>query len=803
MQDIIKKVLVEKAIWVLLVLLPIFIFIGTQIPKFKLDASADSLLLDDDADLRYFLKSRETYGSDDFLVIAFQPEQDLFAPETLAVMTAFTTELAEIDQVTEVNSILNVPLLQNKNLGLAMLSGGIPTLSDENVDLEKARTELLESPIYSELLIGPEGKTTAIQVALAVDETLRALSRERNQLRAKKYEDVLSEEEALRLEEVDLEYRARTVVARKVEDQTVARVRDVMAAYEDHGTLYLGGVPMIVSDMIQMVDHDIKVFGLGVLAFLIIALAILFRRLRWVILPMITCVAAGFVMFGVLGFFDWRVTVVSSNFSALLFIITMSMTIHMVVRYRELAAYEPEDSAENRIAKAVRLVVVPCFYCALTTMVGFGSLLVSGIKPVIHFGLMMVVGIGFAFLICFTLFPALLSLLPADHFGVREGKSRATTWLGNIAEKQGALVLLTALVLAVIAGFGIARLSVENRFIDYFKPSTEIHRGMVVIDEKLGGTTPLEIILQGEGKDYWFKTDNLATLRKVHEYLESKDAVGKVLSLDSMVKVIEEVTNTKANNFVLSMVRSAVPDKYKKEILQPYVNEDFSETRIVARIQETASGFERQALLEDIRGFMKTETGIAEENVHITGMYILYNNMLQSLFHSQIVTMGMVFFAILLMFTLLFRDLKLALIAIIPNVFPVVLVLGLMGFLGISLDIMTITIAAITIGIAVDHTIHYVHRFKSEFPKLGSYRETMWCCHAGTGKAMYYTSLTIIIGFSILAFSNFIPSIYFGLFTSFAMVVALFSSMTLLPRLLMTLKPFGPEPQEQPASTQG
>ncbi len=410
-----------------------------------------------------------------------------------------------------------------------------------------------------------------------------------------------------------------------------------------------------------------------------------------------------------------------------------------------------------------------------------------------EFGKMMSMGIGVAYLLCFSLLPSLLVLFSKGGGGkARTGSFSLTESFARFSEHKGGVLLVIALILGLLGVLGIERLTIENKFIDYFKDSTEIHAGMEVIDTQLGGTTPLEIILEGEGEDYWFKPENRARLRQIHDYLDGMPETGKVLSLDTLLKVSEDINGGKPlNSFLLLSLRKFIPEDMKQAVIYPYVSPDFSQARIVVRVVESYPELRREALLGNIRQFLTNTMDLDESEYRITGMYVLYNNMLQSLFSSQIKTIGAVFLATWLMFVILFRSFYLATIGLIPNIFPVIIVLGALGWLGIPLDMMTITIAAITIGIAVDHTIHYIHRFKTEFPKDRDYVACMHRCHNSIGVAMYYTSITIIAGFSILALSNFVPTIYFGLFTGLAMTVALLGAMTLLPKLMIILKPLG------------
>lgn len=771
--------------------------------KFRLDASADSLLLEGDVDLQRYQKMKRLFGgdgsneADEYLVIAYTPDGDLFKRETLDNLERLVKNLEAIEGVTQVVSLFDAPLFQSPPMNLMQLAmaaaSGLPTIAKPTIDLEMARKELTTSALYQELLIDNEGETTAMLVMLKKDEAYLKLSRAREDLQHKKYDTGLSDTETGELAALDLEYKNRKAEVDVRMSALVAEVRSVMAAHTG-ATMFLGGVPMIVADMSSMVERDLSVFGGGVMLFLVLTLGVIFRRPRWVILPLLCCIVTVAMMIGLLGLLSWPATVISSNFVSLLFIITMSMAIHIIVRYRELGHAEPDADHKDLVLRATILVARPCFYCALTTMVGFGSLIVSGIQPVIDFGSMMFVGIGVSYLVVFLLFPAMLSLLPKA--AVRKKEETGTpisARFATLTEAHGNKLLLAAGLVVALGLFGISRLTVENRFVDYFKESTEINQGMQIVDRKLGGTTPLEIVLTGEGNDYWFKPDNLAKLRKVHQFLEAQPEIGKVISVDTMMVVVEKINGGQPlNGFLLGMLRRALPKDIKEQILRPYANEDFTKVRLVARIKETNPELQREVLLGKIETFL-AEEGYTEDTAMITGLYVLYNNLLQSLFYSQIVTIGMVFFAVWVMFCILFRSIWLATLALVPNIFPVVLVLGSLGLAGIPLDIMTITIAAITIGIAVDQTIHYIHRFKAEFKERGNYIETMHACHRSIGKAMYYTSVTIIAGFSILVLSSFNPTIYFGFFTALAMVAALLGSLTLLPHLVVSVKPLGAE----------
>ncbi len=798
-------------------------YFSTGIPDFKLDASADSLLLDDDKDLKLFRELAQRYTTKEFLFVTFSPEAELFSAESFAVIQQLRDELVQLPQVESVISMIDVPLVRQVEGTLTEVADNVKTIEQSDVDIAKARQELLSSPIYQELIVSEDGTTTALQVNLKEDIRFRDLQRERNNLLYKLNTEGLTPEEQARIDSILADYIDMKKQVDDLNHENIEAIRNIIANYRQHGTLYLGGVPMIADDMITFIKNDLIVFGVGVFLFLVGMLTIIFRQPRWVLLPLLSCFYAGVLMLGLLGLVGWNVTVISSNFISLMLIITMSMNIHLIVRYRQLRNDFPDYSQYELVLHTTRKMVWPCVFTALTTIMAFSSLVVSGIKPVIDFGWMMTIGLVVTFLTSFILFPALLIMLPrsSEKMSQRD-EFQFTPKLASLTARFGNGVLVTTVLLAVASIYGISRLEVENSFINYFSEKTEIYQGLRLIDEKLGGTTPLDIILNFEKieaaeeddevvsdddeefedfdalfgsfddtqQDSWYTPERINFIKDVHDYLDSLKPVGKVLSLASMIRVGEEVNKGEFDAFELAIVSKRMPDELKQSMIVPYVSEENNQARINIRILDSMKDLRRKELIEQIETDLKDKFGLGQEEVQITGILVLYNNMLQSLFKSQILTMGVVMAGIALMLMLLFRSVSLAVIGIMPNILAAAIILGLMGLLRIPLDMMTITIAAITIGIAVDNSIHYIYRFREEFPHHQDYVETMHYCHANIGKAVFYTAITIIIGFSILVLSNFIPSIYFGLLTALAMLIALFAALTLLPKLILMVKPF-------------
>jgi predicted RND superfamily exporter protein len=821
------KVILEHPGIVLLCLLAAVALFAYKAKDFKLEASTETLIIETDEDLHYSRIMASRYGGYDYLLMTYSPKKDLLAKETIQRLARLRDELKKLKRVASVVSILDAPLLQSPPVPVKDLINNIQTLESPGVDLELARNEFQNSPLYRNLLVSPDLKTTALQINFQIDEEEQELIARRDYLREKQADGTLTAAAVAELQDVLARYQDHQDKSRKIRHRDIAAIRAIMDEYRGNAELFLGGVSLITDDLVWFIKKDLKVFGIGIALFLIITLGIIFRKRRWVIFPMLCCVFSGISMIGLLGTFGWRVTIISSNFISLQLIITMAITIHLIVRYRDLSLQNPATGQRQLLLDTVGFMLTPCLYAALTTIAGFGSLLLCDILPVRTFGWMMSAGIVVSLVVTFLFFPAGLMLMRKEQVPQRDGHSNYafTASLARFTERHGIMILIVCGAAFIISAVGISRLVVENSFINYFKDTTEIYQGMKVIDQKLGGTTPLDVIVEvetdtesepetgpknvgkagsefdafdefekGEDEKYWFTSEKMALAIRIHDYLESLPETGKVLSLATMLKIAAKLNDGKPlDNFQLALVYSQLPKRFKRVILKPYVSPKHDQLRYSIRVKDTEESLRRNLLLEKIRHDLINRVGLREENVHLTGLLVLYNNMLQSLFESQILTLGVVILALMAMILVLFRSFKIAVIAMAPNLLAVAIVLGVMGWLRIPLDMMTITIAAISVGIAVDNTIHYVYRFRYEFQTERDYMKTVHQCHRSIGRALYYTSLTIIIGFSILALSNFVPSVYFGLLTGLAMFIALFAALTLLPELLLIFKPFGPE----------
>lgn len=781
-----------KAIFALLIIA--VLSFGYYSKDFRLDASSETLLIEGDPDLSYLEEIKERYGSKEFLILTYAPNEGMVSDASVNNLLSLKYKIQTLNWVHSVITILDIPLLENSDAPIQERLENFKTLKDEDVDKEKGFKEIFNSPVFKNFIISEDGKTSGILIYIKPNEKLENIENKSKE-EIEIYKDLI----------------------KKQNHENIIEIRNVIKSYEDIGKIYLGGIPMIADDMMTFIKSDIIVFGLGVLLFIIATLWFVFRKLIWILVPISSCFFSVVIMMGLLGIVGWKVTVISSNFIALMLILTIAMNIHMSDRFLQIKKDFPNQNNFEILNLTTSKMFMPILYTVLTTIFAFLSLVFSGIKPIIDFGWMMTIGLAVSFIITFTLLPSLLNFTSTKNISLQEEKnSKITSFFGELSLNNKKTIFGITGIVIILSILGISRLEVENSFINYFNKNTEIYKGMKLIDDELGGTTPLEIILkfpkketqsleeneaddwgaeeEGNEEKYWFTKDKMDKITSVHNYLDSLPQVGKVLSFSSIIDIGTQLNNNKPlGTLEMAVLYSKIPQSLKTEIVDPYISIKDNEARINLRIIDSQENLKRNDLINKINYDLKNKIGLQEDEYKIGGVLILYNNLLQSLFKSQILSLGLVMAGIFAMFVILFKNIKLSVIGVVPNFIAAIFILGIIGLLGIPLDMMTITIASITIGIAVDNSIHYIYRFREEFNVIKDYTKTIRVCHSTVGVAILNTSITIIFGFSILIFSKFIPTIYFGMFTGLAMLLAMIFVLTLLPCLILIVKPFGKE----------
>ena len=734
----------------LFVLVTLSVILFSWIDKFRFDASSETLVLEDDLSYELYEEMNDRFSSSEFLVVALI-DQDIFSNQGLINLRKLEAKLEDVINVSNVISILDAPLFEQPKLSLVKSATNDKYLLVDDLNLISAKQELIESPLFNQLIINNLGTAVAMQINLDDAEDY---------------------------------------------DITVKQIRDILKEDKNFES-YLAGPAMIVSDTIAYIKNDVLTFGFLTFVMFFVLLIVFFRDFWSAFVIMSNASLVIYITICLLGYFDWPISIVSSNFLTLLFISSVAVSVHMIVKLKE--GKTKRFSYEESLAK----IFIPCLYTALTTMVGFLSLILSNIQPVIDFGKMMAVGVIINLLISFVFIPALIGLR-----GIAESAEFSLSKIyykylylntKNLFKNFGVPLIFLFLPIFIYLSSG---LKVENKFIDYFDESTEIHQGMKFIDEELGGTTPIDIVFTlpeeeifideddlffsegSETSQYWWRQKNMRLLKSIQSDLNQFPELGKDLSIVNGVLLAEKLNDfNEMGDLELAFVKNSLLTNDKaKDVLNSYISPDDRSARITFRIIDSYKDINRNDLLMKIDSYLANKLKDTNVEYQLSGLGVLYNNLLQSLFGSQITSLTFVFGAIFLMLLILFRSLLTSLIVIFVPLVAVGFVFSFMSLFSIPLDIMTITIASISVGMSVDYAIHIAWRFREEQKISRSSAEINTI--NSSGQAVLITAMTVIVGFLVFIFSNFNPTVLFGLLSAIAIFVSAALALRLIPIFL-------------------
>ncbi len=734
----------------LFVLVTLSVILFSWIDKFRFDASSETLVLEDDLSYELYEEMNDRFSSSDFLVVALI-DQDIFSNQGLINLRKLEAKLEDVINVSKVISILDAPLFEQPKLSLVKSATNDKYLLVDDLNLISAKQELIESPLFNQLIINNLGTAVAMQINLDDAEDY---------------------------------------------DITVKQIRDILKEDKNFES-FLAGPAMIVSDTIAYIKNDVLTFGFLTFVVFFVLLIVFFRDFWSAFVIMSNASLVIYITICLLGYFDWPISIVSSNFLTLLFISSVAVSVHMIVKLKE--GKTKKFSYEESLAK----IFIPCLYTALTTMVGFLSLILSNIQPVIDFGKMMAVGVIINLLISFVFIPALIGLR-----GIAESAEFSLSKIyykylylntKNLFKNFGVPLIFLFLPIFIYLSSG---LKVENKFIDYFDESTEIHQGMKFIDEELGGTTPIDIVFTlpeeeifideddlffsegSETSQYWWRQKNMRLLKSIQSDLNQFPELGKDLSIVNGVLLAEKLNDfNEMGDLELAFVKNSLLTNDKaKDVLNSYISPDDRSARITFRIIDSYKDINRNDLLMKIDSYLANKLKDTNVEYQLSGLGVLYNNLLQSLFGSQITSLTFVFGAIFLMLLILFRSLLTSLIVIFVPLVAVGFVFSFMSLFSIPLDIMTITIASISVGMSVDYAIHIAWRFREEQKISRSSAEINTI--NSSGQAVLITAMTVIVGFLVFIFSNFNPTVLFGLLSAVAIFVSAALALRLIPIFL-------------------
>ena len=734
----------------LVILITLSIILFSWIDKFRFDASSETLVLEDDQSYEMYEEINDRFSSAEFLVVALI-DQDIFSTKSLLNLSNLEAKLEEVVNVSNVISILDAPLFEQPKLSLVKSATNDKYLLLDDLNLINAKQELIESPLFNELIINDLGTAVAMQINLN---------------NAENYEI------------------------------TVKNIRNILK--EDQNFVsYLAGPAMIVSDTIAYIKNDVLTFGFLTFLMFFILLIVFFRDFWSAFVIMSNASLVIYITICLLGYFDWPISIVSSNFLTLLFISSVAVSVHMIVKLKE--GKTRRFSYEESLAK----IFIPCLYTALTTMVGFLSLLFSNIQPVIDFGKMMALGVVINLLISFIFIPALIGIRGIAELSEFSLSKIYYKYLYSNTKKIfknfGVPLIFLFLPISIYLSSG---LKVENKFIDYFDESTEIHQGMKFIDSELGGTTPIDIVLTlpeeeifideddlffsegSETTEYWWRQKNMRLLKSIQSDLNQIPELGKDLSIVNGVLLAEKLNDfNEMGDLELAFVKNSLLTNDKaKDVLNSYISSDDRSARITFRIIDSYKDINRNDLLTRVDDYLVSKLKDTNVEYQLSGLGVLYNNLLQSLFGSQIASLSFVFGAIFLMLLILFRSLLTSLVVIFVPLVAVGFVFSFMSLFSIPLDIMTITIASISVGMSVDYAIHIAWRFREE-QKISRSNAEINTINS-SGQAVLITAMTVIVGFLVFIFSNFNPTVLFGLLSALAIFVSAALALRFIPIFL-------------------
>ena len=774
------RTLLQRGWWVLLLgFLAAAGAAAVFLPRFGVEAGTNVLLNQDDPDLAYYNITRADWAYDEYAIVCVRRDE-WFSAEGVDVLKALDAELKTAPRVTRVVSILNVPLLRNKASAFGF---PVPTfLPQPGVKLDKAKDDLLSHTQALGNLVSTDGKDLNLLVYLDVPPELVKLDPEWSRAQGRK--------DVARLRELEAPYKAALAELKVRRDAMIAGVRRLTAAWGAPKLAqppYLSGLPIITVNLVEHTQSDLRTFGIASFAAFVLAFAVVYRRFRWTAGPILACLLPVILILGAMAAMDEKVTVITSNMPVLLFTLMLPYTVYLVERYRERRGLFPGETQVEAVSTSAREIWTPCLYSATTTMAGFASLITSGILPMRTFGIMMTVGLAVGLGCVFLFLPALnarLRPLPGPAGSTSPEPRGVVKGLAFAVLRAPGLVVLFSAVLLGVSVWGATKLNAETKFIDYFWPSSEVYRGLDFIDNRMGGTTPLEVNLTSKAPGYFKTSDGLQAIAAVETYFAGVKETGNVRSFKSLVDEVRKALPKAKEEKVVETVATLA-----KDLTREFCNADFTVSRVLVRFKETAPTLHRNNILRGLREHLAAQAALKDVEVRPTGIFLLYANMLNSLIDSQRETFLWVVGAIFAMLVVLFRSVVLSIVVLIPQVLPVFVCLGTMGWTGIPLDLVTVMIGSVAMGVGIDAAIQYAVRYRIELAAAGGDpRTAILRSHATIGRAIWIATSIVVAGFVILSLSKFVPSVYFGLFTALAMLMGQFAALTLLPALFLLFK---------------
>ncbi|GHE77571.1 efflux RND transporter permease subunit [Thalassotalea profundi] len=784
-----KKNTITWAYAICFIFVLLTVIFAWQAKNFEIDASADTLLVDNNKHYILTQLADQRYGSEEFILIAFKPNNNaLFATDNLNTLSNIGKEIETISRVKQVKSIANMPIFSAAD----SVSADIQNFTWEKQKFDEATLSLSLKmhPLYEGLLVNKAQTALSLQVVFKTDPNLEKINYDIIDIKRHLLTRELTDDELDLLEQLKQQQQSFNKQLEQTRLDEIEKIRAALVPYKAKGEFYLGGNNLLSYELIQIIQSDLVLFGSLIFLVVILLLWFLFRQISWVILPIICCATSVVITIGLLAALNFKVTVISANVFALQIILSLAMIIHLIVHYQELVAKHSDWPHKKLILHTIKQKIKPCFYAGLTTTIGFGSLIFSGVQPVISFGWMMVVAMVVSFIVSLSFFPALLFALFKKQAFVKNHKllESSMSTMADFIKAQPKKVLVISVLVTAIGAFGCLKLTAENSFLNYFSEETDVRQELTFIDQEFGGSTSFDVLLnipeEQISANLVISASAVQTVTAIQNMLAQQQAIGVITSIADFTRIAQVVNGKPLTEYELTALYKSLDTDLQQELFGAYFSEKDNQVRISMRVQDSTQDLNRADLLQNIHTELSA-LGLKEKDYTLTGLFILYQDVLSRLVDSQVLTILIVYGAMAITLMIIFSSLKVACIALIPNLITTLVIMGILGLFSIPLDLMTITIAAVAMGISMDDTIHYIHRYLEE-RKLDKTGDKEWVkrTNLSVGYALIYTTSVIVIGFGTLVFSNFVPSMLFGLLTSVAMIVALVTDITTLPVLL-------------------
>ena len=733
------------------VILFVTIFFGIFIFNLRIDPALESLVVEDSPAKISYRKFIEQYGSDEFLVLAVRDAKgDLFTRENLARIKAVSDELAALPMVESVESLCTTPII-GKSPDSVEVGPLYKKPPDDPAELERLKKKATENPLLRGSIISKDAKTC---VWFAFPDLRK---NDTSRMRIALY------------------------------DGAKATADRHLKGMEYH----LEGIPTVKRFMVKYIERAMLLFGSLSALLLGIVLFFTFGSSRGVFLPGIVVALAMIWTLGIMGATGGVMDTISSLLFVLVVVVGVGDTVHILVHFQE-ETFRGNDKTKATL-QTMRAMFVPCLLTSVTTAIGFASLVTVQIPPIQRFGIYASVAVLSAFLISILLAPAVLVLLsePSHH----QKKKYASGNLKNILSKIATFnqahpirIMVAALFILVFSVVGIFRINVETRVSEFFHPWSEIVRGYRFLEKYMTPPVPMEIMLEGKKDDF----KNPETWRVLEEMTKEIKEIHLVKRVDSYADVLKEMnwafgTDGKRE---LPSTREAIAqfsllfEMDGEHIQERFVSNDFSKAHVSLRILDSSSA-DQMKVMKELRRICKkyVPEGISWE---LAGGTVVFVSAVDVLTAGQVRSLIIALAVITLLIIGIFRSVRIGLLSMVPNVLPILVMLGLMGWLGFPLDSNTVMIGPITLGIAVDDTIHYITRYRRERRANKEMAEAMEHTLLSTGRALTSTSVILALGFSITIFSSFRPQSILGGLGAFTILAALAADIILLPAIMLT-----------------